>query len=105
MAPILRGESVNGGSGNFKAVPRSYVLASDTSSLTLRRPLTKPISLVTRGVTKLPVGTLNLVKNQPVSLTKLSATTASLVKSVAKFDRTMTSLVTSQLTKLGGRHL
>ena len=68
--------------------------------VTLRRPLTKPTSLVTRGVTRLPAGTLHLVKNHPVSLTMFPATTANLVNSVTKFIQPTTSLVTSRLTKL-----
>lgn len=52
------------------------------ASATSFRPLTEPTSLVTRGVTRLPAGTPNLVN------------------SVTKFPRPATSLVTSRLTKL-----
>ena len=70
------------------------------ASVTLRRPLTKPTSLVTRAVTRLPADTPNLVKNNPVSLTRFPATTANLVNPLTKFARPTTSLVTSRLTKL-----
>ncbi len=70
------------------------------ASVTLRRPLTKPTSLVTRAVTRLSAGTPNLVKNHPLSLTRFPATTPNLVNSVTKFARPTTSLVTSRLTKL-----
>lgn len=75
------------------------------ASVTLRRPLTKPASLVTRAVTRLPAGTLHLVKNHPVSLTRFPPTTANLVNSVTKFPRPATSLVTFRLTKLPGTSL
>ena len=62
--------------------------------------LTKPLSLVTHGVTSLSAGTLNLVKIHPVSLTRFPAVTANLVNSVTKFPRPSTNLVTSRRTKL-----
>lgn len=70
------------------------------ASVTLRRPLTKPTSLVTCAVTRLSAGTLHLVKNHPVSLTRFPTTTPNLVNSVTKFAHPTTSLVTSRLTKL-----
>ena len=70
------------------------------ASATSFRPLTKPTSLITRAVTRLPAATVNLVKNHPVSLTRFPATTPNLVNSVTKFPRPATSLVTSRLTKL-----